>query len=235
LPRRISCFVGNEHERVKELLDALARGETVAFVSEAGLPVWSDPGRLLVQAAADAGHLVDVIPGPTAASVALVASGFEATGARFVGFLPRGGAERTKALERLVSEWGPSIVYEAGNRVAKTLADLAAVLPDPELRRILMARELTKAHQELVRGTVAEVAARVSGGPVRGEVTLVLEGLPEPTEAPDPAGEGARAVFEAIVDPDLRPRERAKRIAAVTGIDAREVYDRLSTLLRHSN
>jgi 16S rRNA (cytidine1402-2'-O)-methyltransferase len=223
LPERLSCFVGNEHERVALLLERLAAGQTVAYVSEAGLPVWSDPGRLLVAAAAEAGFEIDVIPGPTAATCALAASGFAAEGARFCGFLPRAGKPRDLALERLAADPGASVVYEAGNRTPALLRDLAARAPG---RRIVVARELSKRHQEFLRGTSEELAARVLE-PLRGEVTVVVEGNAEPDPEPDPAELAARGVLDLMLDPSLKPRPRAKALAALTGLDARALYDRL--------
>ena len=124
LPERISCFVGNEHERVALLLERLAAGQTVAFVSEAGLPVWSDPGRMLVAAAVAGGFPVDVIPGPTAGTCALALSGFVAEGACFWGFIPRTGKSRDEVLEQISSAPGVAILYEAGNRTPTLLRDL---------------------------------------------------------------------------------------------------------------
>lgn len=223
LPPRMSCFVGNERARVGVMLEHLARGETVAFVSEAGMPVWSDPGRVLVRAALEAGYDVDVVPGPTAAATALVLSGLPAQSVRFSGFLPREGTARRRALGELVDEKATVIVYEAGNRVPALLHDLAASLRDPTERRITVARELTKVHQEVLRGTVAELAASIDE-PLRGEVTIVLG--PTTTEPIDRARQAAARTLEVVLA-DLKPREKAKRLAALTGQDARALYDRL--------
>ena len=226
LPERISCFVGNEHERVTLLLERLAAGQIVAFVSEAGLPVWSDPGRTLVAAAVAGGFEVDVIPGPTAGTCALAASGFVAEGACFLGFIARAGKQRNAALARIAAHDGAVILYEAGNRTPALLRDLAELLPE---RRVVIARELSKLHQEFLRGTAAELAARIDE-PLRGEVTLVLEGPPARDEArddADPGQQAARAVLDAMLDPSLKPRARAKALAELTGLDARELYDRL--------
>jgi 16S rRNA (cytidine1402-2'-O)-methyltransferase len=225
LPERISCFVGNEHERVALLLERLAAGQTVAFVSEAGLPVWSDPGRMLVAAAVAGGYEVDVIPGPTAGTCALALSGFVAEGACFWGFIPRTGKSRDEVLKQIADAPGAAILYEAGNRTPTLLRDLV----DAELgaRQVLIARELSKLHQELLRGSVAELAARVTE-PLRGEVTVVIEGRPiAPTSEDDPAQQAARAVLDVMLDPSLKPRARAKALAALTGLDARALYDRL--------
>ncbi|HET6584769.1 MAG TPA: ribosomal RNA small subunit methyltransferase I [Nannocystaceae bacterium] len=225
LPPRRSCFVGNEHERVTELLVALADGKTVAYISEAGMPGWSDPGQLLVREAVRAGHAVDVVPGPTAMTTAVVHSGFPTAEVRYVGFPPRGGAERTAALAALAHERASVVMYEAGNRVAALLRDLASALPDADARELVVARELTKLHQEVVRGTVAALAA--STGDQQGEVTIVL--APATLPAPDPARAAACAVLDAVLDTTAKPRERARRIAALTGIPARDVYRRLGT------
>lgn len=227
LPPRQSCFVGNEHERVPLLLDALAEGKTVVFVSEAGMPGWSDPGRRLVEAAVQAGHAVDVIPGPTAAATALCHSGLATDEVLFVGFIARGGAQRDAMLSRIAGTTATVILYEAGNRTAALLSDLAAACPDADRRRVAVARELTKVHQEVVRGTLVQVAADTRGS-VRGEVTVVLEGTGAEVEPDDAATTAARDVLDAMLDDGLKPRERAKRIAAATGLDPRDVYERLS-------
>ena len=224
LPPRVSCFVGNEGERVALLLERLGRGERVVYVSEAGMPVWSDPGERLVRAAIAAGFEVDVIPGPTAASVALCLSGLDGREVRFVGFPPRGGPEREALLAGLAHETATVILYEAGNRTAELVADLARALPDAGERGLVIARELTKMHQEVLRGTVASLAAEVRGA-LRGEVTVVLGGGAATRE--DPAQAAARAVWAAVQDGSLRPREKAKRIARLTGLEARAIYEGL--------
>lgn len=231
LPPRISCFVANEVERVALLLGHLADGKVVAYVSEAGLPVWSDPGLKLVQAAVEAGYEVDVVPGPTAAAVALCLSGLPAEDVRFLGFLPRGGPERAERLTSIAGERGTVLLYEAGNRVPALLRDLAEALPDAALRRIVIGRELTKQHQEILRGTVAELAARIDEA-LRGEVTIALAGTHAAASSEDAAQTAARAVWTLVCDPGLKPREKAKQIAALTGQPAREVYEQLGALRR---
>ena len=223
LPPRRSCFVGNEHERTSELLEALAAGQTVAFCSEAGMPSWSDPGQFLVQAAVEAGYAVDVVPGPTAASAALSLSGFDATGACFLGFISRDGKARTHALEQIASATAPTLLYEAGNRTPALLRDLAKALPDADSRAVVVCRELTKLHQETLRGTVAELHAKTSE-PLRGEVTVVVDGG---NAADAESLDAARAVLDVMLDPSLKPRPRARALAELTGLDARELYERL--------
>lgn len=224
LPPRQSCFAANEHGRVPLLLDRLAAGQVVAFVSEAGMPVWSDPGRELVDAAVSAGYEVDVIPGPTAAATALCHSGFSARGCRFLGFPARDGVMRREALDAIASETTATILYESGNRTPALLRDLATRLEDAATRRVVIARELTKAHQEIIRGTVAELAERIVDA-LRGEVTVVVEGG---TVVPvDAAQMAARATLEIMLGADLKPREKAKRLAQLTGFDTNSLYKRL--------
>jgi len=225
LPPRVSCFVGNEGARVGVLLDALAEGKTVVFVSEAGMPVWSDPGAELVRAAIEAGAPLDVVPGPTAASIVLAASGLDAPGAVFHGFIDRSGPERKASLRRIAEGSGPALLYEAGNRVPALLRDLAVVLPDADERRVVIGRELTKKHQEWIRGTAEALAAEITE-PLRGEVTIAIAGA-SVGAAEDPAQRAARAVVDAMLDPSLKPKARAKQIAALTGQNASELYDRL--------
>lgn len=230
LPPRISCFVANEGDRIGLLLEHLGRGERVAYVSEAGLPVWSDPGLRLVAAAVEAGFAVDVVPGPTAAAVALCLSGLPADDVRFLGFLPRSGPERAERMDQLARETATVLLYEAGNRTPALLADLASALPDAATRRVVVGRELTKQHQEVLRGTVAELAESVEEA-LRGEVTVVLAGAaPATTRAEDPAEAAARAVWALCCDAELKPRERAKKIAALTGLEARAIYEQLTRM-----
>ncbi len=226
LPPRRSCFVGNEHQRVEELLAALGEGKTVVYVSEAGMPGWSDPGQRLVREAIAAGFVVDVVPGPTAMATAVVHSGFTTDEVRFVGFAARGGIDRARLLESFAQERATIVMYEAGNRVGALLRDLAAALPDAEERELAIARELTKMHQQVLRGSVAALARTV--GDQQGEVTIVIApAAPPSTLAPDAARQAACAVLDAVLDASLKPRERARRVAALTGLPARDVYRRL--------
>ncbi|GEM_PF-512292 len=228
LPRRMSCFVGNEYRRVPFLLDQLRSGKRVAFLSEAGMPVWSDPGQILVTAAAENGFEVDAIPGPSAGTLALALSGFSATGSCFWGFVARSGKNRQLELGRVVEHPGPSIFYEAGNRVPKLLTDLCALLPRPQERKILVARELTKRNQELVRGSVATLASTLTEG-LRGEVTVVLSGpLLSDSQETDPVQEAARKTLEVLLDPTIKPRARARALAELTGEDAKAIYSRIA-------
>jgi 16S rRNA (cytidine1402-2'-O)-methyltransferase len=227
LPPRVSCFEGNEAQRVDRLLGELAAGRTVAYVSEAGMPCWSDPGQRLVEAAAAAGHVVEVVPGPTAVGAAVALAGFPGDGVLFLGFLPRSGVERRERLDQLARSPQAVVVYEAGNRTADLLRELAAQLEDAAERRVAVCRELTKVHEEVTRGVLAEVALALPES-LRGEVTVVVEGRRGGGVAADAPASAARQVFELLLDPRLRPRARARELAPLLGLDAHEVYRRLA-------
>ncbi len=161
----------NHRRKVAELIGQLGRGWDVALVTDAGTPGLSDPGEQLVRAAIEAGHEVVPIPGPAAAIAALVASGLPTREFTFVGFVEKKSGPRRRLLERLVAEGRTVVLYESRYRVADLLADLAAVAPEA---RVVVARELTKLHEELVRGTATELAARYADGSAKGEVTIVF-------------------------------------------------------------
>jgi 16S rRNA (cytidine1402-2'-O)-methyltransferase len=161
----------NHKRKVAELVGQLSRGWDVALVTDAGTPGLSDPGEQLVRAAIEAGHDVVPIPGPAAAIAALVASGLPTREFTFVGFVEKKSGPRRRLLERLIGEGRTIVMYESPYRVADLLADLAAVAPNA---RVVVARELTKMHEELKRGTASELAAHYAERPVKGEVTLVV-------------------------------------------------------------
>ncbi len=161
----------NHKRKVAELIGQLGRGWDVALVSDAGTPGLSDPGEQLVRAAIAAGHDVVPIPGPAAAIAALVASGLPTREFTFVGFVERRSGPRRRVLERLVSEGRTAVLYESPYRVGDLLADLAAVAPTA---RVVVAREISKLHEEFVRGSAAELAARYADQAPKGEVTVVI-------------------------------------------------------------
>ncbi len=163
----------NHRRKVAELVGQLERGWDVALVTDAGTPGLSDPGEQLVRAAIDAGHEVVPIPGPAAAIAALVASGLPTREFTFVGFVEKKSGPRRRLLERLLAEGRTIVLYESPYRLADLLADLAALAPEA---KVVVARELTKVHEELVRGTATELAARYAEHPTKGEVTVVIAG-----------------------------------------------------------
>lgn len=221
---RISCPGPREGDRVAELLARLDRGETVALVSDAGMPSLSDPGERLVEAAAAAGHAVEVVPGPSAPAAALAVSGLPAVPHFFAGFLPARAGERRRALERLSEREETLVWFEAPHRLLDSLEDAAAVLGP---RRASVARELTKIHEEVVRGTLPELAAVFRRrGDVRGEVTIVVEG----SAATDAVGrispEEVEREIRAALGRGEPKRELARRIARASGSPGREIYAR---------
>jgi 16S rRNA (cytidine1402-2'-O)-methyltransferase len=201
----------NEAARSKDLVGRMRAGATVALVSDAGLPAVSDPGARIIRAAIDAGLDVTVIPGPSAVAAALVASGLPTEPFTFVGFLPRRPAERARLFEWLERWPGTVVAFESPNRLARTLAELAAADPSRELA---VCRELTKVHEEVARGTASDLAARFAGA-VKGEVTVVI-GPPRFAAS----GADVRHAVAVLLDAGLGAAKAAE-VAAALGIAPR--------------
>jgi 16S rRNA (cytidine1402-2'-O)-methyltransferase len=215
--RTVSYHEHNESSRAAELVGRMQAGETVALVSDAGMPLVNDPGFLLVAASVAAGVDVEVLPGPSAALTALVVSGLPATTWRFVGFLPRKRGE----LETLFRSAGETLVaFESPRRVGASLAALAAVDPG---RAVAVCRELTKLHEEVVRGTAAELAELYAGDAPRGEIVVVVGGAP--AEAVDLAP--ALDALARLVDAGAKARPAAGVVADLTGVPANALYKAL--------
>jgi 16S rRNA (cytidine1402-2'-O)-methyltransferase len=213
----VSYHEHNERERASELVRRMQAGESVALVSDAGMPLVSDPGFVLVQACVAAGLAVEVLPGPSAALAALVASALPAERWRFAGFLPRKRGE----LERAFATPETLVAFESPRRVGASLAVLAAL--DPE-RPVAVCRELTKLHEEVVRGSASELAARYADEPPRGEVVLVLGAAPAAAPAIDPALDALRRLVAA----GAKPRAAAGVVAELTGVPANALYRALT-------
>jgi 16S rRNA (cytidine1402-2'-O)-methyltransferase len=216
-------LVVNDHTEAaagREVLERLERGERVVVVTDAGMPGISDPGERLVQLAASAGHPVEVVPGPSAAIAALVVSGLATGRWVFEGFLPRRGSGRNERLAELAGERRTIVLYEAPHRLARTLADLAASLGPT--RQVVVARELTKLHEEVWRGSLAGAIARCEEVAPRGEHVLVVAGAPPPAEASDE--ELAGALAEALGD-GRSTRDAVAWVAARFDVPKRRVYD----------
>jgi 16S rRNA (cytidine1402-2'-O)-methyltransferase len=214
----LSYHEHNEAERTAALVPRLVAGERMALVSDAGLPSVSDPGSRLVLAAARAGVAVTVLPGASAVETALVASGFAADRFQFLGFLPRGEAALAALWEELARWPWPAVAFESPRRLPKTLASLARA--DPE-REILVARELTKRHEELARGSAADLARRFAEPP-KGEVTLVVGGARNEITAD---GGEAASVVAALAAEGVPRRRATELIAGLTGISRKQLYD----------
>jgi 16S rRNA (cytidine1402-2'-O)-methyltransferase len=231
----ISCHQHNEHQRASELIAALKVGGRIAVVSDAGMPGISDPGNQLAAQAIAAGVAVIPIPGANAALSALVASGLPADEFHFIGFLPeKAGARRTR-LETLAAEIQRNqaartlVFYEAPHRIQETLTDLETVW-GPALR-VVLARELTKIHEEFLRGTVAEVRSELaSRDRMRGEFTLLVDARPV-----QPGAESSSVAHEKIsvriarlqAESDVDEKEALKRIAREIGQSKSDVYREL--------
>jgi 16S rRNA (cytidine1402-2'-O)-methyltransferase len=213
----LSYHAHNERARRERLLAALATGD-VALVSDAGTPGISDPGRDLVLAALAAGHSVSPVPGPSAVAAAVGVSGLVEGPFVSLGFLPRRGAERRRVLARAGATGFPVVLFEAPGRLAASLAELAAVWGD---REAVVMRELTKLHEESVRGTLSALADRWRREPPRGEIVVVVGGA-EPAATVDPT-DAARIVAE-LRRAGLSPSAAAREAAAVTGLPRSELY-----------
>jgi 16S rRNA (cytidine1402-2'-O)-methyltransferase len=217
--RVVSYYDSVEQSRTPALLDDLRAGRMVVLVTDAGTPLVSDPGHRLLAAAIEAGMPVDVVPGPSAVLAALALSGLPADRWCFEGFLPRRGAERRSRLAELASERRTLVFFEAPHRVAASLADLANAFGAD--RAAAVCRELTKTHQEVRRGSLADLA-EWAGQRVRGEVTLVVAGTSEVREVPDD-GALAEQVATMVAGGSTR-RDAVDAVAAAHGISRREVY-----------
>ncbi len=217
----VSYHEHNERRRAKELLARLQMGASVALVSDAGTPLISDPGYRLVEAARDAGIAVVPVPGPSAVVAALTASGLPADTFHFAGFLPARRSERLRTLASLRNQRATLVFYEAPHRILDTLADLEETFGP---RRMVLARELTKIHEEFLRGTAARIRQALTERPsIRGEITLVVEGAPPETPAPP----GEAELLAAVVDRQrqgLSRMEAIKAIARERGLPRRTLY-----------
>jgi len=217
--RLLSLHAHNEAERGPYLVGLALLGETVAVISDAGMPTVSDPGRALVAEAVAAGVTVSVVPGPSASVTAIALSGFRAERWHHEGFLPRKGQERAIRLAEIAASSVPSVLYESPGRVAATIGDLGEACGPT--RRVVVARELTKAFEEVWRGSIAEFATRADATE-RGEYVLVVDGAP-------PAPRRERGEIEAelvarLADGASR-RAAVDAVAIVCGLSRREVYE----------
>jgi 16S rRNA (cytidine1402-2'-O)-methyltransferase len=199
----------------------IAEGATYAIVSDAGTPVVSDPGADLVRAVLARGASVVAIPGPSAVLCALAASGLAQNAFRFLGFLPRAGGERADAIARVIDTPEPVVLFEAGNRTKATIVDLAARAPT---RGASVGRELTKLHEEHLRGTLAELAESLPDE-LLGEITIVLGAAPAREERIDDAAIDAR--IDAELAQGRSARDAADVVAAWSGLPRRDIYARV--------
>lgn len=218
----VSLHAHNEAERVSAVLAWLDAGEELALVSDAGTPLVSDPGGRLVAAVAESGHRVVPIPGPSAVLAALAASGLPSERFTFLGFLPRKGGERTELLDRVASAPETVILFESPNRLIALLEGLAVTCGAH--RRVAVARELTKVHEEFVRGTLEEAVRYYQDHPPRGEVTVVVG--PADNAAPDPRvlEEEVRDMARALLEGGMRASAAAREIARRLEVSRNDAY-----------
>jgi 16S rRNA (cytidine1402-2'-O)-methyltransferase len=227
----VRMTVVNEHTevaRTAEVLELLAGGASIALVTDAGTPGISDPGERLARAVIEAGHEVTAVPGPAALVMALVISGFDTSRFVFEGFLPRAGAERGRRFDEIAGETRTAIIYEAPHRITRTVRDLRERLGGA--RRIALARELTKLHEEVWRGTLDDAADHVDATESRGEYVVVIEGARDETPSADDD-----QVRSALSDAYARGDDRKAAIATVAAalrVPKRRVYDIATSLPR---
>ncbi len=214
----LSFFEGNERERTEEVLRRLRDGATVALVTDGGMPTVSDPGFRLVRACAEEGIDVRVVPGPSAAIAALAISGLPTDRFVFEGFLPRKAGERRARLEALAHDPRTILIFESPKRVRATLVEALDALGD---RPAAVARELTKLHEEVLRGRLSELPAVLDAATLKGEIVIVIGGA-DAAATPDAATlvEEARALMAE----GTRARDAAKAVATRHGASANEIY-----------
>ena len=224
--RLLSVHAHNERARVEPILAALAGGD-VALVSDAGTPTLADPGRELVAAAAAAGYPVTAVPGPVAAITALTLSGFDTSCFLYLGFLPRTTKERRRVLAAVAGQPWPLVLLEAPHRLTATLTDLHAVLGD---RPCVVARELTKLHEEVRREPLSTALAHFTETAPRGEFTVVVAGAAPPAAATVAAAQAdqeqqARTRLAALAAAGLRSREAVAQVVQEVGLPRRRAYE----------
>ena len=218
-PRLVSYNDRNRRQRTPQILAALGEDD-VALVSEAGTPAISDPGVHLVQAAAEAGHDVVSLPGPSSVVTALAASGLPLRSFRYLGFLPRQSGARRRLFAELQGSPDTIVAFEAPHRLQKSLNDLRSVLGD---RRIVVCRELTKLYEEVFRGTAAEAIEHFAKP--RGEFTLVIEGSDE-AQPKQQVAVDVDAELSSLREQGMRARDAVRTITERSGLPHRQVYDR---------
>jgi len=220
--KMISYHKYNEQQRMAKFLGLLHEGKNIALVSDAGMPGISDPGHVIINAAINESVPTTVIPGPSAILSALVLSGLDTSEFTFLGFIPAKPSHRKKRFIELQYEERTLIFFETGNRLAKSLDDMLEVLGD---RKVAMARELTKLHEEVVRKRLEELIEWLDGRELPGEIVLVVEGGTTKEDwTTVPIEEHVRQVMETL---GISKNEAIKTVAKLRGVQRREVYDRM--------
>jgi 16S rRNA (cytidine1402-2'-O)-methyltransferase len=225
----VSYFEHNEEARARELTEKLRQGATIALVTDAGTPTISDPGYRLVRAALDAGFIVRSIPGPSAVTAALSIAGLPTDRFTFEGFLPAREAARKARIHELKREARTMVFYEAARRLSETLAEMASEFGSE--REAAVVREVSKLFEEVVRGSLEELAQRWKESPPKGEITLIVAGAPAQERA---AADTSGLTVEDLTAAGLEPRQAAKVIARLQGRSSREVYQEAVRARRES-
>lgn len=219
----VSYFEHNKHDKGEKIIDRILAGESCAIVTDAGMPCISDPGEDLIRQCEAAGIRTVVVPGPSAVISALAVSGLETGRFTFEGFLSVNKKSRCEHLESLLDERRTMIFYEAPHKLNNTLQDLYATFGD---RRLTIARELTKVHEEIIRTTTKDAATAYQETPLKGEIVLILEGKKE-QDTPAMTLEEAVGYAQKLIDGGMRPTDAAKEAAAMAGLKKNEIYKEL--------
>jgi 16S rRNA (cytidine1402-2'-O)-methyltransferase len=219
----VSYFEHNKHDKGERIIDRILAGENCAVVTDAGMPCISDPGEDLIRQCEQAGIRTVVVPGPSAVISALAVSGLETGRFTFEGFLSVNKKSRSEHLESLRSERRTMIFYEAPHKLPNTLKDLYENFGD---RRLTIARELTKLHEEIIRTTTAKAAEKYIAEPLKGEIVLILEGKKE-SKTSDISPEEAVAYAKKLIESGMRPTDAAKEAAAMAGLKKNDIYKEL--------
>ena len=215
--------VFNEHteeKRANEILNRIAAGLRVALVTDAGMPGIADPGQYLIKSAIDHEINVEIVPGPTAGIVALIASGLPTSRFVFQGFIPRKGEERQRRIEEIARDDKTTVIYESGKRIERTIEDLLNVCGDE--REAIIARELTKMHEEIQRGTLRHLHTKMSDIPTKGEFVLVLSGFSEDHYVSDSL---LKEELQEIIGSGKSKRDAVKELTSKYQLSKRRVYD----------
>lgn len=219
----VSYFEHNKHDKGVKIIDRILAGESCAIVTDAGMPCISDPGEDLIRQCEEAGIKTVVVPGPSAVISALAVSGLETGRFTFEGFLSVNKKSRSEHLESLRGERRTMIFYEAPHKLNNTLDDLYKTFGD---RRLTIARELTKVHEEIIRTTTKAAATAYLETPLKGEIVLILEGSRE-EDKPEMTLDEAVAYARKLIDGGMRPTDAAKEAAAMAGLKKNEIYKEL--------
>lgn len=219
----VSYFEHNKHDKGEKILDRILAGESCAIVTDAGMPCISDPGEDLIRQCEAAGVRTVVVPGPSAVISALAVSGLETGRFTFEGFLSVNKKSRSEHLESLLDERRTMIFYEAPHKLNNTLQDFYMTFGD---RRLTIARELTKVHEEIIRTTTKAAATAYTDAPLKGEIVLILEGK-KAEDKPDMTKEQAVAYAQKLIGGGMRPTDAAKEAAAMAGLKKNEIYKEL--------